>query len=165
MANSSPKAKFDPTLKIGGTHPSMERLHSIFIKEFMTKDPIVLAPGETIADAYEKMHVHQIRHLPVVNENGEVIGMFTATDLNHAYAPRETEAGWFYDKEGLQLLDVHHFMSKDPLTLTPENTLKEAAEVMASSRFGGLPIVASGTRKIVGIISYVDVLKEIAKHF
>jgi acetoin utilization protein AcuB len=131
----------------------------------MTKDPIVLGPGETVADAYEKMHVHQIRHLPVINGEGEVIGMFTVTDLNHAYLPRETESGWFYDKEGLNLLDLHHFMTKDPFVLTPENTLKEAAEVMARGRFGGLPIVSLGTRKLVGIISYVDVLQEIAKHF
>ena len=143
----------------------MEHLHAIFIKEFMTKKPFVLEPGETMVDAYEKMHNHQIRHLPVVNENGELVGIFSATDLNRAYTPRETESGWFYDKEGLNLLSLSHFMTKDPLTLTPENTLKEAAEMMARTKFGCLPIVAPGTRKLVGIISYVDVLRKIAEHF
>ena len=143
----------------------MERFHAVFIKEFMMKNPFVLGPGETMADAYEKMRTHQIRHLPVVNENGELVGIFSATDLNRAYTPRETESGWYYDKEGLNLLILSHFMTKDPLTLTPENTLKEAAEILARTKFGCLPIVASGTRKLVGIISYVDVLIEIAKHF
>ena len=143
----------------------MEHLHAILIKEFMTKDPIVHGPKETMANAYEKMHNRHIRHLPVVNENGELIGIFSITDLNRAYAPRETPSGWYYDKEGLNLLNLEHFMSKDPLTLTPENTLKEAAEIMARTKFGCLPIVAAGTRKLVGIVSYIDILKEIAKHF
>ena len=143
----------------------MEHLHAIFIKEFMTKDPVVLGPGETMADAYEKMQNHQIRHLPVVNKEGELVGIFSARDLNRAYTPRETESGWFYDKERLNLLNLDHFMTKDPLILTPENTLKEAAEIMARNKFGCLPIAAPGSRKLVGIISYVDVLREIAKHF
>ena len=82
-----------------------------------------------------------------------------------AYTPRETSSGWYYDKEGLNLLKLEHFMTKEPLTLTPENTLKEAAEIMARTKFGCLPIVAAGTRKLVGIVSYVDILKEIVKHF
>lgn len=143
----------------------MERLHRIYIKEFMTKDPIILAPGDTMVDVYERMRGHQIRHLPVMNENGELVGIFSATDLNRAYTPRETESGWYYEKERLNMLNLRHFMSKDPLTLTPENTLKEAAEIMASTKFGCLPIVAPGTRKLVGIVSYIDVLKEIVKYF
>ncbi len=143
----------------------MEHLHAILIKEFMTKNPYVLGPRDTAADAYEKMHSYGIRHLPVVDEKGDLIGIFSATDLNRAYTPHETESGWYYDKEGLNLLDLRHFMSKDPLTLTPESTLKEAAEIMAQTKFGCLPIVIPGTKKLAGIISYVDVLREIAKHF
>ena len=144
----------------------MEHLHKISIKEFMTRDPVSLGPGENLADAYEKMHVHNIRHLPVVNEAGEVIGMFSVMDLNHAYTPHETEEGWFYDKEGLAELRLEHFMTKDPRTLTPEDSLKQAAEVMAGSHFGALPIVDSAaTKKLVGIVSYVDILREIAKFF
>lgn len=143
----------------------MERLHSIPIKEFMTKNPIVLTPGETMADAYEKMKNHQIRHLPVVNENKELVGIFSDRDLHHASFPRETESGWYYDKERLKMINLNHFMTKDPVTLMPESTLKEAAEIMARTRFGCLPIVSPGTRQLVGIVSYVDVLREIAKHF
>jgi acetoin utilization protein AcuB len=142
-----------------------ERLHAIFVREFMTKSPLTLEPGDTMADAYERMHDRHIRHLPVVDASGNLIGIFSATDLNRAYTPRETDSGWYYDREGLNLLDLRHFMSKDPLTLTPENTLKEAAELMATTKFGCLPIVAPGTKKLVGIVSYVDVLREIAKHF
>ena len=143
----------------------MEHLHAIFIKEFMTRDPFVFGPGDTMSDAYERMHDHQIRHLPVIDENGDLVGVFSATDLNRAYTPHETESGWYYDKEGLNLLSLRHFMSKDPVALTPESTLKEAAEIMARTKFGCLPIVEPGTRKLVGIISTIDVLREIAKHF
>lgn len=142
----------------------MGNLPTIFIKEFMTKDVVVLGPKETMADAYEKMHTHQVRHLPVVNENGELVGIFSSTDLNRAYTPRQTVSGWYYDKEGLNLLNLAHFMTKDPLALTPEDTLTKAADIMVCTKFGCLPIIASGTRQLVGIISYVDVLREIVKH-
>ena len=143
----------------------MERFHTILIKDFMTKDPFVLTMGEPMADAYEKMHDHHIRHLPVVDRNGNLVGMFSATDLSHAYKPRETENGWFYDKESLNLLNLEHFMTRDPLTVTPENSLKDAARIMADTKYGCLPVVALGTKKLVGIISYVDILREIAKIF
>ena len=50
----------------------MERFHTILIKDFMTKDPFVLTMGEPMADAYEKMHDYHIRHLPVVDEKGNL---------------------------------------------------------------------------------------------
>ena len=143
----------------------MELLHQIPIKEFMTKEVVVLLSDETMAEAYQKMKDHRIRHLPVVDKQGLLIGIFTEKDLNRAYLPRETDSGWYYDKEELNLCILQHFMTKDPLTLTPEGTLKDAAQIMARNKFGCIPIVLPETKQLVGIISYIDILKKIASLF
>jgi len=140
----------------------MEHLRAVPIGEFMIRDLITLHLDDTLADAYQKMHDHLIRHLPVVNDAGEILGLFSQFDLQKAYAPRETEEGWYYDKGELELLSLKHFMTSEVLTMTPQNSLKEAAETMARTKYGCIPIVEPGTKKLVGIISYVDVLHKIA---
>jgi len=140
----------------------MERLSKVRLKDFMTREVVSLAPGDTLADAYEKMQNHRIRHLPVV-QRGQLIGVFTDRDLNHAYTPRETPTGWYYDREELKLRSVSHFMTEDPVTLNPENTLKDAATLFARNKFGCIPIVDPQTKSLVGVVSYIDVLREIAE--
>ena len=146
-------------------HIIMEHLHAIAISEFMTRDLIVLGPDETMADAYQKMHSHHIRHLPVVDDEGNITGIFTQEDLQRAYPAHETESGWYYDKRELELLNLRHFMSSSVTTLTPENTLKEASEIMIRNKYGCIPIVSAGSKKLIGIVSYIDILKKIDSLF
>ncbi len=139
----------------------VEDLRNIPVQSFMAHPTITLTLDETLADAYEKMKANRIRHLPVVDKAGCVIGIFTDVDLNHAYAPRETESGWYYEKDELKLLILRHFMTPDPVTLTPEHTLKDAADIMLRYKFGCVPIVTGKEKKLVGIVSVVDILKQV----
>jgi acetoin utilization protein AcuB len=139
----------------------MEQLKGILIGDFMVTGPIVVHVAATLAEAYQDMRDHGVRHLPVVDDSGKLIGIFSDRDLNHAYPPRETESGWYYDKLELDLLNVRHFMKQDPMTLRPENTLHDAVQIFMNSKIGCLPIVNSD-KKLVGIISYIDALKKIA---
>lgn len=129
------------------------------ISEIMTGDVIVLRPGENMNDACRKMRTHNIRHLPVVDDAGRLKGLFTDRDLNRAYSPRETETGWYYSKSELELLSLRHFMTKEPHCLTPDHTLKDAAKIMASHKYGCIPIAHPESGKLAGILSYIDVLK------
>jgi CBS domain-containing protein len=143
----------------------MEPMRQIPIREFMVKEVVSLNIGDTLADAYDKMNNHHIRHLPVVDDRNRVAGVFTTLDLNRAHSPRETEEGWwYYDKESLSRLSLRHFMTKDPVTLSPDNTLKDAAEIMAREKFGCIPI-ADKQNELVGIITYIDILKKTATLF
>ena len=139
----------------------MEQLKRILIRDFMVDKPFVVNISATIAEAYQKMRDHDIRHVPVVEDSGKLAGIFSDRDLNHAYPPRETESGWYYDKLELDRLNVKHFMTKEPTTLTPKNTLDDAVKIFMNSKIGCLPIVESDG-KLVGIVSYVDALKKIA---
>ena len=129
----------------------------------MSQTPIFLRVEETLADAYEKMSNHSIRHLPVLNRSDQVVGIFTQTDLNRAHSPRQTEEGWwYYDKDELRLFAASHFMSKEPITLTTEHNLKDAIDIMAREKFSCIPIVDPASKKLCGIITIVDVLRQVA---
>jgi CBS domain-containing protein len=141
----------------------MSALSAIPVKDFMTKSVLALQTGATVAEAYDMMKNHRIRHLPVVDKNGSLIGVFTERDLHHAYAPRETDAGWYYDKDELARLSLNHFMTQDPVCLGPDQSFKEAVEIFTRNRFGCLPVVDKN-RKLVGILSYLDILKTIEKY-
>ena len=141
----------------------MALLGLVPVKDFMTKEPLTLQSAATIADAYELMKNHRIRHLPVVDKAGRLLGVFTERDLHHAYAPRETAEGWYYDKDEMGLRIARHFMTEDPVTLKDDSTFFDAVDIFVRNKFGCLPVV-SPEGKLLGIVSYIDILKTI-KHF
>lgn len=143
----------------------MEQLKDIYISEFMIKNVHHLTKGQKMWDAYEIMKIHGIRHLPVVDQQGSLLGVLSDTDLARSYSPRVTDAGWYYDQSELNAIEPVRFMTDDPVTLTPGDTLKKACEVMARNKFGCIPIVEAGTKKLAGIITHVDILKKIASLF
>lgn len=138
-------------------------LGDIPIQQFMSTKLITLNSGDTMATAFEKMTFNRIRHLPVVDDKGCLVGMFTYRDLEKAYRPRNTEEGIYYDKEEMATLILAHFITKDIVYLFPTDKLKKAAEIMAREKFGALPIVDGPAKKLVGIISYIDILSQVAK--
>ena len=141
----------------------MDQIHAIRLKDFMVKEVVFLDSQSTMVDAYEKMKLYGIRHLPVLNDKNEVIGVFTQTDLNRACPPRETESGWHYSKSELSEFLLVHFVRKDPETLSTEDTLGKAATVMARNKISCIPVVEPGTKKLAGIVTYIDVLAQIGQ--
>jgi len=131
----------------------------------MVKNVTALQVTDTLADAYLKMQNHQIRHLPVVDTKGNLSGLFTVSDLNRAYTPRQTPYGFYYDNTELKSMNITHFMTKDLIVLSPEDSLKKAIHIMSSTKRNCIPILQPGTRKIAGIITSIDVLKKVEENF
>lgn len=128
----------------------------------MAKNVVVLHAQSNLAEAYGKMKQFNIRHLPVVDHEGRLLGMFSENDLNRAYPPRGTDFGGYYAKEELELIAVLPYMQADPDYLTPEGSLRDAALLLARQKIGAIPVVERSNRKLVGIVSSVDCLKQIA---
>ena len=102
-------------------------------------------------------HGH-FRHLPVIDENGKLIGILTDRDVRLI---RPSLA--FVDKEDaatqLWSIAVQQAAAFDPVSVKPETALKEAAEMMLRWHVGGLPVVDDHD-KVVGMITYTDILRE-----
>jgi acetoin utilization protein AcuB len=114
------------------------------VKNQMSKKVLTIPPGTSILRAIEIMHEKSIRHLPVVEE-GDLIGLVTEGDLRQASL--------------LSLVDkvsIEDVMIKKPVTISPEDSIEEAAKQIYRHKIGGLPVVSG--KKLVGILTIVDIL-------
>ena len=139
------------------------------VREVMSRDPITIDPEAPIATAIAVMRDKSVRHLPVVDGAGRLLGMISDRDLRDAvFAPAFAEhlslvarrrlRGLSATLEGLRIKDV---MTWDAVTTKPEAALAQAAAVMFEGRFGSLPVVEND--ELVGIITERDVLRALAE--
>jgi acetoin utilization protein AcuB len=122
----------------------------------MHSSPVTVTSDESLEGAFDILHRHNIRELPVV-EHGRLIGIVTDRDLRQV-APsyplfRHQEDIEYYARN----LKVASAMTVDPVVVAPEMPLVEAASLLSTYRIGSLPVVEKG--KVVGIISVSDILE------
>src|SRR5579885_318222 len=108
----------------------------------MSKNPVTASPRDTLAEAAAKMHSGNFRHLPIV-DNGKLVGMLSDHDVRQ-------HQGHLTDTR------VTGAMTDNPITVSPDTTMEEAAEIMLERKISGLPVVEQG--KLVGIITTADLL-------
>ena len=125
------------------------------VVDIMTKHPLVMTPSETIGEADEVMMENRIRQLPIV-EGSALLGIITDRDIRSFLADsplldsdrREKALG----------TEVREVMTAHPLTLSPDDTLRDAVELLVEDKIGGIPVVDEA-EGLVGIVTYVDVLR------
>lgn len=141
------------------------------VKDVMTRDPITIDPEAPLGTAMDVMRRKRIRHLPVVDDAGRLVGIITDRDLRQAtFAPALAEHLSLQAQRRLRGLGqalgdlrVKHAMTWVVVTTEPEATLARAAVVMFERRIGSLPVVADGV--LVGILTERDLLVALAKEF
>jgi len=126
----------------------------------MTEDPETIRDDCAALDALDRMVEHGIRHLPVVDAVGALIGVSSIDDLRAALpfeVGRKTSATPSERREALDYR-VSDAMSWAPVTIGVDDSLEEAARRLAEHRFGCLPVVDDADR-LVGIITETDALR------
>jgi CBS domain-containing protein len=138
--------------------PVRKEKKAVKVKERMTRNPITVTPEEALKDAVWKMERGHFRHLPVVDNDGKLIGILSDRDVR-LIRPSLALVGKEDAMVQLWSLAVQQAAVFDPISVKPETTLKEAAELMLRWHVGGLP-VADDQNRLVGIITYTDLLRE-----
>jgi acetoin utilization protein AcuB len=125
------------------------------VVDVMTRDVLSITPSETVGQADELMAENRIRQLPVM-EDRALVGIITDRDLRSFLsgsllsAPEEREKAL-----GTQVSDV---MTTNPVTLSSDDELQDAVEILLEEKIGGIPVIDEG-EGLVGIVTYVDVLR------
>jgi acetoin utilization protein AcuB len=135
------------------------------VRDVMTKQPVTIGPEASLASAIAVMRERGIRHLPVVDDTGRLLGIITDRDLRAAaLAPALSEflpVGLRRAVEGaaemLEQLRVQDAMTWGVVTTRPEASVAEAGAVMFEGRVGSLPVRENG--KLVGIVTERDIFK------
>ena len=131
----------------------------MFVTRSMTQKVITTVPEASVFDAYEKMSQHRIRHLPVIDADGRLIGIVTDRDIRSALPfsmikdPARTA-----ETEKVKELRVMDIMTTDPKTIGPHHTIQDALVLIQELRVGALPVVDK-EGKLKGILSVRDLLR------
>ncbi|MCB0154047.1 MAG: CBS domain-containing protein [Anaerolineae bacterium] len=131
------------------------------VKHWMTRDVVTISPDTPLPEAHRLMSEKQIRRLPIVDHN-RVVGIITLGDVREAEPSDATSLSIWEMNYLLAKQKVDSLMTKNPLTISPEATISEAARLMLEQKVSGLPVIDQN-EKLVGIITESDVFRLIVQ--
>jgi CBS domain-containing protein len=115
------------------------------VKEIMKTDLITINENGSVRQAVRSLVDHNITGLPVVNDNNRLAGIISEKDMLKLLYNLEDSGG-----------TVRDYMTRDPVSFSPEDSLTDVAECFINNHFRRVPIVSDG--KLVGIVSRKDIV-------
>lgn len=126
-------------------------------KHVMTKSPFTISSTAEIREVKAMFEENNIRHLPVMDENGSMEGIISQTDLNRLTFGKLMPGNESFDDAMLDMLTLDDVMIKNPVSVEPETTIDFIIDIFTKGGFHAVPVVLNGELK--GIVSTTDVLK------
>lgn len=133
------------------------------VQDWMTPDVITIGLDACLPDAHELMTRHQIRRLPVVDDNGRLIGIITLGDVRASKPSQATSLSMWELNYLIVQLNIDEIMTRDPVFIRKDDTIGNAARLMLEYRIGGLPVL-DGQENLVGIITESDIFRMVVRH-
>jgi acetoin utilization protein AcuB len=133
----------------------------MFVKDYMTRHPVMIEPEMSIVEVEGIMAETKVRHLPVVGAGKRLVGLITRERMRIP----PTELG------SLNVWEISRFLSnltvedvmikcKDVITVESNVTLEDAAKIMVENKIGCLPVLEGEV--VVGIITEIDMLVQLS---
>lgn len=145
----------------------------MYIKDIMTKQVITVSEDDTVEKCANLLVTNNLSGLPVIDEKGKVKGIVTEGDLIrrasriNGPASLEVLGGIFYLESPKKFMDnirrsmsniVRDIMTKDVITVSPDNTIEDATTLLVQKNIKRLPVIDK-EENLVGIVSRKDVVK------
>lgn len=125
----------------------------------MTPNPERVRANDTLATAINKLFELDVRHLPVVNGNDELVGILSDRDLRSYALAGSIEYQGAANVSPGNSTAVSSVMQGDVISLGTDDDVIEAISLMIDQKIGAIPIVDPIEGGLVGIVSYIDVLR------
>lgn len=119
--------------------------------DLMTTKVVTIRQTASVREALKTLDEFDVRHLPVLDERQELVGMLSERDLLRLRRSQD-----------VLKQPVSEVMSADVLAVTPATDVVEIIDLMAENRIGAVPVLDNDSH-LAGIISYVDVLRAAGK--
>jgi len=127
----------------------------MIVSKIMTRNPVFFHPELPLAEARTIMDREKIGHVPVLNKSNELAGIVTRADLIKAGPSAATSLDMYEISYLLSKLTVDKAMEKKVTTVQENETVEEAARIMADKRIGCLPVMNGSV--LVGIVTDTDI--------
>ena len=127
-------------------------------RDLMTPHPATVTPQSTVAEAWDLMRELDVRHVPVV-QDGALVGMLSDRDLASLGVAR------LFMTEGADALrrelatPVIEVMTSDVIFADPDTDVSDVVDLLVENKIGAVSVVSPDTRSVIGIVSYIDVLR------
>ncbi len=136
----------------------------MIIARRMTRNPVTATPEMSIGEASELMKREKVHRLPVLDKDKNLVGVITEKDILHASPSPASSLSIHEMAYLLSKLTVKKLMTKDPVTISEDTTVEEAARLMSDQDLSCLPVVSS-TNKLVGIVTKSDMFRILLELF
>jgi len=127
------------------------------VRDLMTSTVVTLGRNDALRSADDVMRLGRIRHLPIVDEEGNLAGIVSQRDLFHSGLIRALGFGTHAHARALDSLDVKEAMHSEVVTVSPSAPLAEAAKLMLERKIGCVVVVEAS--QIVGILTESDFVR------
>ena len=145
-------------------------------RDIMTADVVTISPEASVEDLAALLEAKRIGGVPVVDADGQLVGIVTQSDLVqrcrdlelppalnildlHLFL--ETQAGFKRRLEKMLGATVRAVMTPDPVTIPPEMSVNEIAALMTDRQVHTLPVLDG--KKLVGIVGKIDLVRGVAR--
>ena len=133
---------------------------TLTVDVIMSRELRTLNRAHTVKQALEALSGYDIRHVPVVEEDGVTLaGLVSDRDLREYTVPTLVQVRDPGQHAALLETPLDEVMRVGLLCVEPGDSVRAAIGVMLQYRVGAVPVVEPGTKGLCGILSYVDVLK------
>lgn len=129
----------------------------MLVRNWMSKRVITIDANDSMSAALTQLKENQIRMLPVL-QDGKLVGVVTDTDLKRASASDATTLDVHELLYLIAKIKVKEIMTKNPVTVAPDFTVEETAEVLMKHKISGVPVVDE-QKGLVGVITRDDLFK------
>lgn len=130
------------------------------VRNWMTAPALVVTQETSLLEAYNFMTEHDIRRVPVVDRRHTLVGILTLSDVQRT-VPLFFQGSDLSTDLLLNDQRVNQVMTTDPLTISPDATVQDAAELMLEYQVSGLPVIEDG--RVVGIITESDIFRLVVR--
>jgi acetoin utilization protein AcuB len=129
----------------------------MLVKNWMSAPPITIDMNDSMQDAIKLIRENSIKMLPVINKQ-RLVGVVTDGDLKRASASNATTLEIHELLYLITKIKIKDIMTKDPITVLPDFSVEETAEVLLKNRISGVPVMdVKGL--VLGIITQNDLFR------
>jgi len=135
----------------------------VYVSTIMTQNVVRLNLTDDLTKAESLFKEHKIRHIPVVSGN-KILGILSYTDLLRiSYAEASDDDDEVVDVTVYNMFTIEQVMTKKIITVTPETTIKETAEILATNEFHAVPVCEGDL--LVGIVTTTDLIRYLLEQY
>jgi acetoin utilization protein AcuB len=125
------------------------------VVDVMSRNPLTVSPSDSVGEAEALMVENGYRQLPVIKKS-QLVGIVTDRDIR-SFLSDSMMSDWNAREVALST-PVERIMSAKPVTLSPDDDLETAIELLLTEKFGAAPVV-DDAEGLVGIVTYLDLLR------